>query len=67
MAEDKSTARFRRDERRGLHLRIPAAIAERLPEEGEMSFEVDEDEGAIVMRPVEISRRPVKLGKSVDA
>jgi hypothetical protein len=31
-----------RSSRRGPMLRVPASIAERLPEEGEMSFEVDE-------------------------
>lgn len=64
MASESNTARFKRDARRGLMLRVPASIADRLPAEGEMSFEVDEDVGAIIMRPVEIQRRAVKLAKA---
>jgi hypothetical protein len=57
---ENTTTRFRRDERRGLHARVPNAIAENLPDEGEFEWSVNDD-GALVATLTEISRKPIKL------
>jgi hypothetical protein len=56
----ETTTRFRKDERRGLQARVPNAIAEQLPDEGELSWSVNAD-GALVAELVEISRKPIKI------
>ena len=64
---DKTTSKFRRDERRGVLTRIPSAIAEVLPEEGELEWEIDGEQDALVVRVVETARKPMKLGKAKAA
>jgi hypothetical protein len=56
----ENTTRFRKDERRGLQARVPNAIADSLPDEGELEWSVSED-GALVATLVEISRKPIKI------
>lgn len=41
--------------------RIPADVAEALPDEGELEWQVDPDANAIRVQVVETTRRPVKL------
>ena len=55
-----NVTRFRKDERRGLQARVPNAIADDMPDEGELEWSVNED-GALVATLVEISRKPLKL------
>ena len=57
---ESNTTRFKKDERRGLQARVPNAIAESLPDEGEFEWSVSED-GALVAALVEISRKAVKI------
>jgi hypothetical protein len=59
---DSHRAKVSRDERRGTHIRVPAAIAERLPDgELEMEFAVREDDGVIELTPVEVTTKKTKL------
>lgn len=58
--------RFKKDERRGLQARVPNAIAEQLPPEGELEWSVSED-GALVATLVEITRKPLKVKQPADA
>jgi hypothetical protein len=62
----ENTTRFRKDERRGLQARVPNAIADGLPDEGELEWSVSED-GALVATLVEISRKPIKIKAPVAA
>jgi hypothetical protein len=61
----ENTTRFRKDERRGLQARVPNAIAEQLPDEGELAWSVSED-GALVATLVEISRKQIKIKAPVE-
>jgi hypothetical protein len=56
----ETTTRFKRDERRGLQARVPNAIADQLPDEGEFAWSVNAD-GALVAELVEITRKPIKI------
>jgi hypothetical protein len=58
---EKNVSRFRRDERRGVMTRIPADVAQALPEEGELEWTIDPEENAIRVQVVETTRRAVKL------
>jgi hypothetical protein len=59
MAAD-TTTRIKKDERRGLQARVPNAIADQLPDEGEFAWSVNAD-GALVAELVEITRKPIKI------
>jgi hypothetical protein len=61
-----NVTRFRKDERRGLQARVPNAIADAMPDEGELEWSVNDD-GALVATLVEISRKPLKLKQPVEA
>jgi hypothetical protein len=61
-----TTTRFKKDDRRGLQARVPNAIAEQLPDEGEFAWSVNE-EGALVAELAEISRKPIKIKQPVEA
>jgi hypothetical protein len=60
------TTRFKKDERRGLQARIPNAIAEGMPDEGELAWSVNDD-GALVATLVEIARKPLKVKQLAEA
>jgi hypothetical protein len=62
----ENTTRFRKDERRGLQARVPNAIADQLPDEGEFAWSVNEN-GALVAELVEITRKPIKIKAPADA
>ncbi len=61
MAEETRTRRLRYDERRGTTISIPRDIADRLPDEAEVEFDLDEENATVLMRVVEIQRKPAKL------
>jgi len=55
-------AKVTRDERRGTHIRVPAGIAERLPDgELEAEFAIREEDGVIEITPVEVTTKRAKL------
>lgn len=60
MAEG-TTRRLRKDPRRGMLVTIPKEIAERLPDEAEVEFDLDEQNATVLMREVEIQRKAAKL------
>jgi hypothetical protein len=60
MAKETNRSKVSRDERRGVHLRVPADIAALLPD-GELEVEWKVAGDHLEVRPVEVSTKPVKL------
>jgi hypothetical protein len=53
--------KVRVDDRRGTTVRIPSDLASRLPDNAGITWELDEDQPALIGRIVEIQEKPAKL------